>query len=181
MADYITTYTGLHFEPLNPDPAKFRIEDIAHALSLTCRGNGHVKTFFSVAQHCVFCAREAQARGMSPKVALACLLHDACECYLSDVPTPFKKNLPSYIKAEEEMLELVYTRFLGAPLTAEEEAQVNVIDKDMLYYDLKELLGTVEDRPAPVLMSRISYAVRSFEEVERDYLDCYREISAALA
>ena len=178
---YITTFTGIHFDPVSPELALIDARDIAHALSLITRGNGHVRQFWSVAQHCLSCEAEASARGQSVRVRLACLLHDASECYLSDVPTPFKKNLPSYIKAEEEMLELVYTRFLGAPLTAEEEAQVNVIDKDMLYYDLKELLGTVEDRPAPVLMSRISYAVRSFEEVERDYLDCYREISAALA
>lgn len=45
MGDYITTYTGIHFEPANPDPEMIQIEDIAHALSLICRGNGHVKTF----------------------------------------------------------------------------------------------------------------------------------------
>ena len=56
MGDYITTYTGKHFEPSNPDPEMIRIEDIAHALSLICRGNGHVKTFWSVGQHCINCA-----------------------------------------------------------------------------------------------------------------------------
>ena len=42
MEDYITTYTGLHMIPSEPKPEDFRIEDIAHALSLICRGNGHV-------------------------------------------------------------------------------------------------------------------------------------------
>lgn len=45
---YITTYTGKHFDPVNPDASLLCIEDIAHALSLLCRGNGHVQTFFSV-------------------------------------------------------------------------------------------------------------------------------------
>ena len=54
MSNYITTYTGKHFEPANPDSDKICIEDIAHALSLICRGNGHVKTFWSVGQHCIF-------------------------------------------------------------------------------------------------------------------------------
>ena len=45
MGEFITTYTGQHFEPTNPDPKLIRIEDIAHALSMICRGNGHVKTF----------------------------------------------------------------------------------------------------------------------------------------
>lgn len=89
MGEFITTYTGQHFEPTNPNPELIRIEDIAHALSLICRGNGHVKTFWSVGQHCICCAREAAARGLSNRMVLACLLHDASECYMSDVPTPF--------------------------------------------------------------------------------------------
>lgn len=92
----ITTYTGRHIDPLHPDPDMICIEDIAHALSLICRGNGQVKTFFSVGQHCINCAREALARGYSRRVAFACLLHDASECYLSDVPRPFKKTLSGY-------------------------------------------------------------------------------------
>ena len=40
---YITTYTGKHFDPVNPDASLLCIEDIAHALSLLCRGNGHVE------------------------------------------------------------------------------------------------------------------------------------------
>ena len=86
MRDCITTYTGKHFKPVSPDPDLVCIEDIAHALSLICRGNGHVKTFFSVGQHCINCAKEAEARGLSARMVLACLLHDASECYLSDIP-----------------------------------------------------------------------------------------------
>ena len=82
MSEYITTYTGKHFEPTNPDPELIRIEDIAHALSMLCRGNGHVKTFWSVGQHCICCAREAAARGLSNRMVLVCLLHDASECYM---------------------------------------------------------------------------------------------------
>ncbi len=39
---YITTYTRNHFNPVHPEAEKIDIQDIAHALSLTCRGNGHV-------------------------------------------------------------------------------------------------------------------------------------------
>lgn len=42
----ITTYMGKHFDPTEPDIEVLDVRDIAHALSLTCRGNGHVKTFF---------------------------------------------------------------------------------------------------------------------------------------
>ena len=53
MSNFITTYTGKHIDPTNPDPEMICIADIAHALSLLCRGNGHVHTFWSVAQHCI--------------------------------------------------------------------------------------------------------------------------------
>ena len=65
---YITTFTGKHFDPTKPDMAQVDIRDIAHALSLTCQENGHVKTFFSVAQHCINCALEAEARGYSREI-----------------------------------------------------------------------------------------------------------------
>lgn len=91
---YITTVTGKHFYPLNPDPRDIDIEDIAHALSLICRANGHFCRFYSVAQHCIACAGEAAARGHSLEVILGCLLHDASEAYLCDVTRPVKKHIP---------------------------------------------------------------------------------------
>ena len=50
---YITTYTGNHFDPINPDPELINIVDIAHALPMICRGNGQVSTFWSVGEHCI--------------------------------------------------------------------------------------------------------------------------------
>ena len=114
MGDCITTYTGKHFDPTHPDEELICIEDIAHALSLLCRGNGHVRTFFSVGQHCILCAKEAEARGYSGRLILASLLHDASECYMSDVPRPFKKSLPEYRKQEEALLNIIYQKYLGS-------------------------------------------------------------------
>ena len=96
MSDHIRTYTGKEFYPMEPDPDAICIEDIAHALPMICRGNGHVHSFWSVGEHCICCAKEAEARGFSNRVILACLLHDASECYMSDVPRPFKKELGFY-------------------------------------------------------------------------------------
>ena len=124
MSSYITTYTRKHFDPVHPDPERIVIEDIAHALSLLCRGNGHVTTFWSVGQHCICCAKEAAGRGLSDRIVLACLLHDASECYMSDVPRPFKQTMQEYICQEETLLSMVYTRYLGTDLTAEEQKQI---------------------------------------------------------
>lgn len=171
MSDYITTYTGTHIIPTKPSAELIHIADIAHALSLICRGNGHVKTFFSVGQHCIHCAREAAARGYSNRVILACLLHDASEAYMSDVPRPFKQYLDQYKEFEDQLLTVIYTKYLGSPLTKTEAALVKEIDDDMLYYDLSVLLNETSPEPAPVMKSEFSYEVLPFEEVEKEYLE----------
>lgn len=174
MSECITTYTGHHMAPMEPKLDDFRIEDIAHALSLICRGNGHVKTFWSVGEHCIACAREAEARGLTKRVVLACLLHDAGECYLSDMPRPFKRTQPAYRQAEQRVLSLIYEKFLGSDLTEEESAAVQEIDDAMLWYDLVELLGAERIGRAPEIKIELSYDVRPFIEVEREYLELYR-------
>ena len=89
--DWIQTYTGKQFYPQDPRVEDIDIEDIAHALSLTCRFNGHVKEFYSTAQHVVlssmfapfYCKWEA-------------LHHDDSEAYISDLTSPVKGMLPQY-------------------------------------------------------------------------------------
>lgn len=175
MADYITTYTGEHFIPTAPEGDKIHIEDIAHALSLICRGNGHVKTFFSVGQHCINCALEAAARGYSQRVILACLLHDASESYMSDVPKPFKKYLKEYNAMEDALLDVIYEKYLGSPLSAEEQMLVKAIDNAFLYYDLLHLLDEKMDITAPEIKITFSYEFVPFEEVEKRYKELFAQ------
>ena len=140
---------------------------------MLCRGNGHVQSFFSVGQHCINCAREAEARGMSPRLILACLLHDASECYMSDVPRPLKNHLRGYREAENRLLDVIYTKYLGAPLSAEEARSVKAIDDDMLTWDMTCLLH--EESELPPLKISVSYAFRPFEEVESEYLALFHK------
>jgi len=170
---YITTYTGKHFDPIEPDSSRIDIRDIAHALSMICRGNGHVTGFFSVAQHCVNCAKEAEARRLSRRVILACLLHDAAEAYLSDVPRPLKPFMPQYLEAEERLLEMVYDKFIREPLSEEEWQQVKQIDDDMLYYDMEVLLREPQIGEPPKLGISLNYEFVPFEQVEKTYLKLF--------
>lgn len=180
MSEYITTYTGLHIVPANPSPEEICIEDIAHALSMLCRGNGHVMTFWSVGQHCIACAKEAAARNLPDRMILACLLHDAGECYLSDVPRPVKKTLPAYSETEERLLSVIYEKFLGTDLTKEEALAVKEIDDALLWYDLKNLLGESQAGSSPAIHIELSYEVQPFEEVEEEYLDLYYRYNAKI-
>ena len=97
---YITTFTGKHFDPIHPVPEKIDMKDIAHALSLICRANGHTRFFYSVAQHSIACCKEAKTRGLSNHIQLGCLLHDSCETYMSNVTRPIKAKLTEYLKLE---------------------------------------------------------------------------------
>jgi len=173
----ITTYTGIRFNPIEAKPEHIQIQDIAHSLPLICRGNGQVKKFFSVAQHCINCANEAAALGYSKRVQLACLLHDAAECYLSDVPRPLKINLPQYKVYEDKLLSLIYTKFLGSDITKEENALVRQIDDVMLYYDLHTLLQ-IQQEPEPDVHISLSYDFIPFETVEKTYLEMFGKLNS---
>jgi 5'-deoxynucleotidase YfbR-like HD superfamily hydrolase len=110
----IKTYTGVMFDPLYPESELIDILDIAHALSMLCRANGHFRSFYSVGQHCINCAMEAKARGYSERVQLACLLHDASEAYLSDVTRPVKHELPKYLEIEKPLQESIWQKYLSS-------------------------------------------------------------------
>lgn len=174
---YITTYTGIKINPKEPHINNIEIKDIAHALSLICRGNGHVSTFFSVAQHCINCAQEAKERGYNKKIILACLLHDASEAYLSDLPRPLKQDIKDYINIENNLLDIIYTKYLGSPLSYDEQAIIKMIDDDMLYYDLKYLLNETLDRDEPIIHITLNYDFITFQEIEKTYLDLFHTYS----
>jgi len=151
------------------------VEDFAHALPMICRGNGHVTTFWSVGEHCICCAKEAAARGYSRRLVLACLLHDASECYMSDVPRPLKQEMPRYREIEDHLLSVIYEKYLGSDLTAEEQRMMKQIDNDLLWYDLTNLLEEPQAGDAPKLHITLDYTVRPFAAVEQEYLELFEQ------
>ena len=173
MADYITTYTKVHITPLEPKAEDIRIEDIAHALSLMTRANGHFPEFYSVGQHCIACYEEASARGYSKRVRLACLLHDAAEAYLSDVTRPIKKSMDYFVEAENQLLHLIYKVFLGHDITEEEAKLIENVDDTLLYHEFFHYMGEKLHDPGTPLVSKPVFAVRPFAEVEKEYLDIF--------
>lgn len=96
MSSWIITASGARFELLAPNPAAVRLADVAHALSNVCRFGGHVRLFYSVAQHSVLVSRRLERldEGLeAPSVQRAGLLHDAAEAYVGDVTRPMKQLL----------------------------------------------------------------------------------------
>lgn len=103
----IRTFTGKCFDIKILDPDSICIEDIAHALTYTPRFGGHLEGFYSVAQHS-FYVSDCLA-GTSDE--LAGLLHDASEAYLGDMPSPFKKLMPSYKELEHNLSVVIAEKF----------------------------------------------------------------------
>lgn len=110
FGDWMQTYTGRQFWPLDPRPDEVRIEDIAHSLAMQCRYAGHCLRFYSVAEHSVLVAWWLKANYGS-SAALYGLTHDAPEAYLVDVPRPVKPFLTGYKEAEQRVWMAVADRF----------------------------------------------------------------------
>lgn len=173
---HIITYTGIRMYPASPKPEDFYIEDIAHALSMMTRANGHFKEFYSVAQHSVACSLEACAMGYSKRIQLACLLHDASEAYISDITRPVKQLLPKYKEIEERLQNMIWEKWLGSPLSEEECRQVFEIDDAMLYYEFLHFKGEeIMAKPRP-LVTTVDYSFNGFDCAEKEYIDLFNKL-----
>lgn len=176
MEGTILTYSKVYFDTMKPEKEMVRIEDIAHALSLMVRANGHFPEFFSVAQHSLQCANEAIARNYPPRVALACLLHDGSEAYLSDITRPVKKNLPAYKDIEKKLSEAIYDRFLDGLPDEEEEIMVKNIDDTCLYYEFLHFTGIKLTPTPPVIVSEPEYDFKPMKDVEQEFLWMFKQL-----
>lgn len=151
--------------------------DIAHSLSLMTRGNGHFEHFYSVAQHCISCFREAKNRGYSEKVQLACLLHDASESYLSDITRPVKRNLPEYFVLEEKLQKVIYERFELGDISNEECQQILDVDDTLLHLEFEDLMNVpIYDSPRTSAMKH-DFSEKEFKRVEKEFISIYHRLT----
>jgi len=131
--DWIQTYSGGQFWPLDPRAEEVRLIDIAQALSNKCRYAGHTLRFYSVAEHSVLVSR-AVAR----EHALWALLHDAAEAYLADIPRPVKRFLPGWKEIEAGVMRAVCEHF-GLP--PNEPREVKLADTSILRDEMTVLMA----------------------------------------
>lgn len=150
VGDWMQTYTGRAFWPLDPRVEEIDPLDIAHALSMICRYGGHTKTFYSVAEHCVLLSY-----AVSPENALWALLHDAAEAYVGDMVRPLKYQLPRYRAAEDNLLDHIAARFglePGIPAEVKEaDNRILLSERQVLMTSPPRSWGPVEEQdPLPV-------------------------------
>jgi uncharacterized protein len=112
---YVETNTGANFRV---DTPVFDIDVISHSLSNICRYNGHVRQFYSVAEHSVIVALLMQELKLGdPKEGL---LHDGVEAYLTDVASPWKPLFPDWRKVDKH-LEVEFRQQFSLPGVAKTE------------------------------------------------------------
>ena len=173
---YILTYKKKEFYPLEPKIEDIDIEDIAHALSLLCRANGHFNHFYSVGIHSLNCAYEAKARGYSQNVILGCLLHDGSEAYLADITRPVKKHLHRYLEIEDVLQSKIFEKWIPT-LTEEEKNQVFEIDDAILYYEFTTLFDEKIFDYEPILSSQPRFEFIEFSKIENEFIELFYKLT----
>ncbi len=138
--DWIQTFSGQRFYPLDPRPNEIELVDIVVALSNQCRFSGHLRRHYSVLEHSV---RVAHILGQphlptSNDYAWA-LLHDAAEAYLQDLPRPLKQldEFAHYRAAEARLMAAIADRF---GLIGSLPPMVDFADKAMLWWEYSALM-----------------------------------------
>lgn len=133
---YFTTYSGKKINPFSDDVEyNICITDIAHASSNICRFNGHVRNFYSLAQHCVLVSYLCD-----PEDAFQGLLHDASEVYLSDIIRPIKETVffESYRQLEKKLERDIAKRF---NFPSEMTLSVKEADMEIVVWEAENLFS----------------------------------------
>ena len=131
--NWMQTFTGRAYWPIDPRADEVDIRDIAHALSMLCRYTGHCKDFYSVAEHSIIVSTMVE-----PEHAMQALLHDAAEAYCNDIARPLKRSLVEYPGIERTNWLVIAERF-GVPHV--EHHTVKQADDDILLSEAHVLLG----------------------------------------
>ncbi len=155
VGDWIQTWSGRQFWPLDPHPDDVYLPDIVHALSNVCRFTGHVREFYSVAEHSVRVSREVErsARALgrddaaAKRLALCALFHDASEAYLVDLSRPVKLAVPGYREAEDRVTlvigDVFGVRYDGHPVATD---LINTADTVLLFAEARDLMHKPPNR-----------------------------------
>lgn len=169
--DWIQTFTGKPFRPLEPAPGSIDIRDIAHALSLLCRFNGHCRRFYSVAEHCVRISWT-----VPPEHAMWGLLHDAAEAYISDLPRPVKRQIPDFVRFEDDLLVRIMAHF-DQPWPM--PAAVKHADDVLLATEMRDLMAAPPE-PWGLEVSALPEPIEPWSPVEAEaaFLARFEELSA---
>lgn len=175
LTEGISLFSGTMFDYNAPEKSNVTIDDIAHALSHVCRFAGHVRHFYSVAQHAVNASYLVPAEH-----AYAALMHDTAEAFTNDLPTPLKIAFPVFkeleVRIETAMAEKFGFEFPLHDTIKYADLQMLLLEKEELKGDFSNwaVLNGVE-RPNNKMISMLEM---SSTEAKRRFLHRFEELSA---
>ena len=198
VAPVFQTYTGKLVNIEHPTPEMIDIDDIAHALSMTCRFGGHCRGFYSVAEHSVHAVEVVRSmiavgphctmdRLTKCEVCLGALLHDAAEAYVGDVIFP-QKGLVQFFSDLEARWLLVIRQIW--PMANFDSSWVQQADHEMLYHEVQALCRPCEvwNSQMPTISERRAANARAIEiecwspsQARLKFLNCYRSLIKTLS
>lgn len=169
---WIQTFTGKKFFPLNPNIDDIDIIDIARSLSHQCRFSGHIKHFYSVAQHAVYvsylCDEKDANEGLN---------HDDSEGYIIDLPKPLKDSgyFDNFKEKENNLQKMIYKKFCNTEI---EPPSVKIADMIMLSTEANCLLNNKHpDWTLPTEPINFKIEYMSPDVAQKFFLDRFYELN----
>lgn len=167
MTYWITTFTGLQVDLENPLSKQICLEDIAHALSNICRFNGHVKEFYSVAQHCCLMTEYAywtEKLGQRVFLLRDILMHDAEEAYIGDISRPLKALL-SGNTIFRSIDHVIKKRYQLSPIISQDICD---LDNEFLCLEAKKLVFDWKG-----IWKELGFTIETFTDRRLDSIKIY--------
>lgn len=116
------TFCGSEMDLNNFSAEEVTIEQIATGLGNTCRYNGQVRRFYSVAEHSVLLSQYFRDQGYPKSMQVFALMHDSSEAFIGDIVYHLKSEIPEFKVMEWRIIEKIFDKFSIYPSTDEEEA-----------------------------------------------------------
>ncbi len=109
---WIELINGTQFYFEAPEDYMIQVEEVAHALSMLCRFNGHTRRFYSVAEHaCLMSDWVMTQNWATPQYGLLALHHDDAEYIIGDMARPVKMKVPQFKTLETTLDKAIAHRF----------------------------------------------------------------------
>lgn len=160
----------------NPSAIDVPIDDIATPLSNCCRFAGHVKHYYSVAQHAVNASNI-----VPPEFAFDALMHDTAEAFTNDITTPLKFKAGDFFKPLEVRIESAMAKQFG--FTYPLADPVKLADLQMLVIENTELrpgcpLSGIDIDAVPLegILERVDLTSWTPEVAKAAFLARYEEL-----
>lgn len=137
------TICGSQVDMNNFNAKGVTIEQIATGLGNTCRYNGQVRKFYSVAEHSILLSQYFKEQGHPQRMQIFALMHDASEAFIGDIVYHLKAEMPGFKEIEERIINEILPEF-GIFPSEEEEELLHVADRCICIDEMYHLCAAID-------------------------------------